>query len=281
MTLVRASVQVSEGNKQVTGLRKEDFVLLVDERPVPIDFFGRQSDPLSLLLLLDVSGSMRKYVEQMGRAAQQAMKPLQAEDRVATMIFSRQAELREDFTSDRRLIEQAILRSARDENLGGGTAINAALMQAAQLFDKSDADFEKGRRAIVILTDNLSLNYQSPDEDVIRELQNRNVVMDAIVVGKGKRPEPVKAGRYVNPDFTPADVFHIADETGGEAVRAEHVEATFAPMLERIRTRYELQFRPQSVGGNHFHKLRVTLSPEAQKQHPKAVIRTRSGYFGE
>ena len=68
----------------------------------------------------------------------------------------------------------------------------------------------------MILTDNLGLNYKSPDEPVIYDLNAGDSVLNAIVSGKGKRPEAISGGTYRNPDFTSPDVFSIAEQTGGE-----------------------------------------------------------------
>ena len=56
----------------ITGLTAQDFVVREDDRPQPIVYFGREKEPLRLLAVLDVSGSMRKYVEQVATVARQA-----------------------------------------------------------------------------------------------------------------------------------------------------------------------------------------------------------------
>jgi hypothetical protein len=97
-------------------------------------------------------------------------------------------------------------------------------------------------------------------------------------VGKAKRPEPSTPGHYTNPDFTPPDVFKIADETGGEAVKAEKSAEVFPEMIERIRTRYGMQYRTPE-GAQGFRHVRVELSPEAKLKYPDAVVRARKGYY--
>jgi VWFA-related protein len=137
------------------------------------------------------------------------------------------------------------------------------------------------RHAILIVTDNLGLNYQASDEKVIRSLYNADTVLNAIVVGKARRPEPERSGRYTNPDFTIADVFKIAEQTGGEAVKAVEAGRAFSEMIERIRTRYALHYKPPEARAGTFRRIRVELTPEARKRYPEAVIRHRSGYYAE
>src|SRR6478735_8372433 len=69
---VRVDVQVVEGKQVIPNLGAADFEIFDDEQAQPLLRFGRDSDPLSLVILLDVSGSMKKYVRQMSEAAKGA-----------------------------------------------------------------------------------------------------------------------------------------------------------------------------------------------------------------
>ena len=61
---VRVDVQVIQDGELITGLPHRISWFARMTSPQPIVYFGREKEPLSLLLFLDVSGSMRKYVEQ-------------------------------------------------------------------------------------------------------------------------------------------------------------------------------------------------------------------------
>jgi VWFA-related protein len=274
---VRVDAQVVEGQDVVKDLKQEDFVVYDEKQPQKILYFGRDAEPVSLLLLLDVSGSMKKYVDQVASVARDSLRYLKPGDKVAVMIFSKESMVRSDFTEDFDTVAKAIRNANWEDRLGSGTAINDALLDAAK-FIREKAE-ENGRRSILILTDNLGLNYKDPDEKVIRSLYEADTVLNAMVVGKGERPAPVRPGRYLNPDFTPPDVFHIADETGGEAVKAGRTAATFAEMIERIRTRYSLQYHAPEGATAGFRNIRVELTPAAKLKHPNAEVRARRGYF--
>ena len=106
-----------------------------------------------------------------------------------------------------------------------------------------------------------------------------DVVVDALVVGRGQRPEPPRPGSYVNPDFTPFNVFYIAEETGGEAVRATAADVEFPRMIERIRMRYGLQYRmPDTARPGMARTIRVELAAAAQSRYPNAVLSYRKKY---
>ncbi len=301
---VRVDVQAGEKNRLLSGLAQEDFVVYDEGVPQKILYFGRDSEPLDVLLLLDVSGSMHRYLEQMAATAREALAQLNPQDRVAVMLFSRRAELREEFATDLGRVTAGLKEAVREKRLGSGTQINASIIAAAEYIGKQPAAGDApaprpSRRAILIVTDNQGLNYQAPDEQVLRALYGADTTLNAIVVGPGERPAPPKPGQYVNPDFTPSDVFHLAEETGGEAVKAEKAGESFRQMIERIRTRYILQYRapesaaraagrlaadqPEILEDNPprgvFRRIRVDLSPTARKRYPNAWVRARKGYY--
>jgi VWFA-related protein len=273
---VRVDVQAGEGARLLADLSQNDFAIYDEDQPQRALYFGRESEPLDVLLLLDVSGSMRRHLEQMAASAREALGELRPDDRVALTLFSRNSRSEQDFTTDRQRAAGKIRDAVRVQNLGSGTRINPAILEAAAYIARQQ---EKGRRAILIVTDNQSLNYQSPDEEVIRALLAANTTLNAIVVGKGERPKPDRPGVYVNPDFTPSDVFRIASETGGEAVRAGHAGASFRDMMESVRTRYSVQYAvPAGAAPGSYRRIRVELAPEARRRYPKAWIRARAGY---
>jgi VWFA-related protein len=274
---VRIDVQVTQDGELITGLTKTDFAVFDEGRPQPLTYFGRESEPLSLVLLLDISGSTREYLEQIASVARESLRFLRVRDRVAIMLFARDSRVELGWTDDMTEVAGVLKRSsAYDESLGAGTNINDALLAAGRYIDETAGT--NGRRAILILTDNLGLNYRSPDQPVIDALNEAETVLNAIVVGKGQRPEPVAGGTYRNPDFTSPDVFRIAEQTGGEAVKADKAGRTFSTMIERIRTRYSLHYNMPENAPKGFRRVEVKLTPEARMRYPRAELRHRPRY---
>lgn len=274
---VRVDAQVTQDGELITDLTVKDFVVYEDGKPQPIVYFGREKEPLSLLLVLDVSGSMRKYVEQVASVAKQALRFLRPKDRVAVMVFARQAQVRAEFTEDMTAVADDIRAAASDESVGSATNLNDALLAAAKYMEQKSG--ETGRKALLVLTDNMGLNYRSPDEPVIDALTAGNAVMNAIVVGKGSRPPDQRVnGVYKNPDYTPPNVFKISEETGGETVKADRAGEAFSRMIERIRTRYSLAYNTPQTGKSGFRAIQVELTPTMKLKYPRAEVRARKGY---
>lgn len=278
VSLVRVDLQVTgRNNKEISDFTQKDFIVFDENQPQQIAHFGRESEPLDLLLLLDISGSMRRALEDVAAASRAALAQLRPGDRVGVMLFARRAEVIQPLTEDFRATQSKILDSIYKQNLGSGTLINESLISAADYLKQQPV---KGRRAVLIVTDNEGLNYKSPDAEVVRAMYSADTVMNALVARKGARPAPVNTTRYTNPDFDPPDVYAISEKTGGEAVEGlGKVSEMFQRMIGRIRSRYFIQYpAPQAEPGT-FRRIRVELAPEAKRRNPDATIRARAGYY--
>jgi VWFA-related protein len=279
VSLVKVDFEVVDrGGGAAPDFTKDDFVVFDENQPQPIVHFERQSVPLDLLLLLDISGSMRRSLEDVAAASRAALAQLHPGDRVALMLFSRETKVAQPFTEDFSATQYKILDSIYKQNLGNGTLINESLIAAAGYMKQEPV---RGRRAILIVTDNEGLNYKSPDAEVVRTMFAADTVLNAIVVRKGPRPPAVRSTGYTNPDFAPPDVYRISQQTGGAAVDGiGKVGDVFQRMVESIRSRYFLQYAaPSAELEGKFRHIRVELSPAARRLHPGAVIHAREGYY--
>jgi VWFA-related protein len=275
---VRVDTQVTTGGKAILGLTKDDFLIFDHGAKTPIEYCGQEDESLSVLLLLDVSGSMKRFVQQMSKAAQRALSFLNAADRAGVMIFSKETQLTLPLTTSLKEAAREIDLSVTEHKLPSGTAINAALLDAATALRTDRAEQKRpGRYAILILTDNGSLNYRVPDEQVLRALFEADTTLNALVVGKdrGRRSRTSN-----NEDFTYPDVYKLAEASGGEATGVERADEAFPEMMRAIRQRYALSYRlPEAAKSGTFRPLRVELNAAAKRKYPKAVIRARAGYY--
>jgi len=167
-----------------------------------------------------------------------------------------------------------MVNSIYKTNLGSGTLINEAVVAAADYLKRSDP---KGRRAILIVTDNKSARQSVSDAEVVRAVQDANTVLNAIVVGDPE--ETMAPARYQRPNSGLPDVFAYAKATGGDAVRANKVALVFANMVDKIRTRYNAEYAMPTSEPGSFRKIRVELSQAARQRHPGAMLQARDGYY--
>jgi VWFA-related protein len=275
---VRLDVQVVEGRRVAGDLAKRDFRVFDEDKAQELAYFGRETDPLWVALLMDISGSMRRKLGQMAAASRQALAVLRPGDHVAILLFAGTMGVHLDFTENFSHAAAALSSAQRVDDLGSSTAINAAIVEAAGWM-RQRLEGKPGRRAIVVLTDNRSLNYKVADAAVIEALYSADAVLNAIVPEGARPPPPPPRGVELNPDFTPPDVFLLAAETGGEVLRSEKAGEAFREMMERVRTRYSLHYRaPEGTPGS-FRRVRVQLSEEARRAHRRAEVRARAGYY--
>ena len=268
-----------QGKDLVKDLTKDDFTVTDEGQGQQLVSFSHGDEPLNLILLLDISGSMQSYIEQISKTARSALAHLRPGDRVAIMVFAKTSAVHQDFSDNLGETARQIANAVENHDVGVTTQINSAVVDAAR-YMQEHAD-PTGRHAILILTDNLSMSYQLTDGQVIRELNKADTVFNAIVTGRAIRPKPPGPGMFPNPDMTPANVFHLAEETGGEWVKVGRADETFNEMIERIRSRYMLIYHAPASTPGSFRHVTVSLSEAAKKKYPEAELRARSGYYAQ
>ena len=279
---VRVEVQVTDlDGAPIHGLAAPDFVVTDEDRVQQLVSCDQASERASLVLLMDVSGSMQPHLQTITHDAEQALRVLSPGDRVAIMVYAKTAETHQDFNDNLAETARQIPLAITGHDVGFTTNINSAVLVAADLIEKradtmNGHSIDPGRRAILIITDNLGMNRLLPDDVVIRELYRAETSLNAIVVGRAIRPGPDEGK---NSELTPADVYHLAEETGGDVIHADVSEQAFRTMIERIRFRYTLAYRAPQASPGSFRRIHVDLTPDARRRFPTAVLRARTGYY--
>jgi VWFA-related protein len=301
-TLVRVDVQVlDQDNRAVTRLDKEAFVLREQGQVRAIKNFVREEMPIDLLFLIDVSGSMRPHVERMAEAAHQSLPSLREEDRVAVMVFDRQARLRMPFRAGSAEGRRELDNLLRTERFNGGTDITRAMHEAAKFMKKQGR--KEARRAVVLLTDDQT-EFEADPYGVGRALNDADTVLSALLVpavvprGMGRRPGAWGRGGVTigipgipgagggrrgpvgmnGPRLSSAGSAEIAQESGGDSLPADSA-AALETTLNRIRQRYALYFNlPAGVREGDERRLHIALEATVKQRYPLAELRYRKTY---
>lgn len=180
VSLVRVDVQVLDSaGRAVTGLHREDFLLREDSREREIRNFANENMPADVLILVDVSTSMRPHVERVAAASREALNVLGPEDRVAMMVFDRQVRTRMPFraaNSQEALNEFG--RLLNQESFSGGTDITRALFEAANFMRRSAR--KEARRAVVILTDDQT-EFNRDEYGLVRAMTAADTVVSLLL----------------------------------------------------------------------------------------------------
>ncbi len=181
VSLVRVDAQVLDGsNHSIANLIAQDFVLRDEGKVREIRNFARENMALDVLILIDVSGSMRPNVERIASASRQAMDVLRDEDRVGIMVFDRQTRIRMPLRKGRESVEQEFQTLLRQEKFKGGTDITRALYDAADYMSRNGR--KEARKTIIIVTDDQTESMFQVDEfGVGRALASADTVLNALL----------------------------------------------------------------------------------------------------
>ncbi len=263
VSLVHVDTEVlSKDGRIVSGLTLKDFRIFDEGREQKILSLSSEDQPLDLILLFDVSGSMRPNVQKVAEAARRATAQLRKGDRVAIMCFNLGVTVSTPFVEDIDAVATGVEGVLR-LRFGGGTAIRAAIYSAAQRFIQEPKSGR--RRAILVITDNVGM--PGSEMTVVRNLWEADAVVSALIVSS-KGAKPVKGG-MVDP---------LAEKSGGDTVKATDPGASFIEMIQRIRSRYSLYYATPEGQAGTFHSIRVELAPEAHAQNPGAKLAARRSY---
>jgi Ca-activated chloride channel homolog len=274
---VYGTVTDREG-RLVPNLAREDFEVRDNGKPQPITVFSNDVQPITVVMMLDRSGSMRGNFGLVVAAAEAFVRRLEPGDKARIGSFAEHVQIDPaNFTTDQEEMIR-ILRSGLQPP--GPTplwnAVDAAISSLRE---------QEGRRVVLVFSDgadapmNFRLNNHSI-MDVMRRAQQENVMVYAIGLQSTLLQSPssgrggFSAGglRSLRPD--PA-LSMIAEDTGGgyfEMNRAENLESTFAGVADELHHQYALGFEPPKLD-DRMHKVEVKVGKPGMK------ARARKEYF--
>ena len=266
-------------------LTREDFEVREDGKVRPLTIFASETQPITLVVMLDKSGSMRASYGLVRAGAEALVRRLTAGDRARIGTFSSKVVMEpEDFTNNQDGLI-SILRSG-DRPEGPTPLWNAASEAIAAL------STQQNRRVILLFTDgadnpgNLKTTNLSV-MDVMERAQRDDVMVYAIGL-ESRNPPPMGGGGMprggLSGGFGGGNAFGIqrpdpglptiAGETGGgyfELRNAEDLAGTFTRVAEELHRQYALGFEPANLDGKT-HKLEVKV------KKPGLKVRARKNY---
>jgi Ca-activated chloride channel family protein len=281
---IYTTVTDGEG-RLVPDLAREDFEIYDNGKLQPISVFASENQPVTVVMMLDRSGSVRANFALVEQAAEAFVRRLSSEDRARVGSFSTTVKLDpEEFTSDyEKLI--GIIRSELQP--AGPTplwnAVNVAM---------SALRGQEGRRVVLVFTDGVDdpRNFNGDrvsHKDVMRRAQAEDVMvygigLESLVPYGGRRaPLPGRGSIGLEPRMISQKpdegLAKLAAESGGgyfELAKAEDLRATFRQVAEELHRQYALGFEPAKLDGK-LHKLEIKV------KKPGMTARARKSYVAE
>jgi Ca-activated chloride channel homolog len=251
---------ITDSDRQYVDLSVEDLVVTEDGVEQKIDAFHEAVAPVSIVLALDASGSMRKSAGEVVEAAREFVASLRPEDSLAPLLFADEAVFTHDLTTDR----DTALKAIESYQAIGGTALYDAIADSLARLKRVE-----GRRAIVVLTDGRDENNPGTApgstrtlNDVLKLLKETDASVFAIGLGtKVDRDTLDQLARLSGGEaYFPADV---------SALRAE-----YRRIVENLRRRYVLSYTSTNPARNGAWR-DVQIRPRSSD----IIVTSRGGYF--
>src|SRR4051794_38484976 len=285
---VYATVTGARG-RLVPDLTRDDFAVDDNGKRQALTLFSNDVQPITLIMLLDRSGSMKPNLELEEQAAEAFVHAMLPGDKARVGSFAKNIQIDpEDFTSDRDTLIK-ILRTEL-QNDGPTPLWNAVDRGIDKLL------IEQGRRVILVFTDGVDepLNFSNHNKslkDVMKRAEEDDIMVYAIgLAGQNGMPmgrDPGRGQGGMNPgafgglggrgmahgnqgggpqaEKPDEGLPKIAAATGGgyfELTSPRDLAATFARVAEELHHQYALGFTPEKLDGK-MHELALHLSNPA------------------
>ena len=285
--------------RPLASLQPADLRVLEDGVEQKIVSFSRDELPLSVVLLFDLTDTVRPVLKPLAKGARALLEHLKPQDEVAVMVFSSSAQLLQDFTTDRVLAARAVERASRMES-ADATFLNEDVVEAlAQLRAVRN---QQSRRVLLWLTDGtanipndemrqkhgrLAPVYLHTEKEAERALLSSDAVVTGVIEESELTEREIMSARF-SVDYLlqsnmhpPGDIRRFAQLTGGSMVSTSgsKTNARLAALLDELRARYAIGYRPSEGRAGAYRSVRVQLTPEAAARLGKVTLTTRAGYY--
>ncbi len=270
--VVRVFVTVTDRDgRLVTSLAQSDFEIRDEGKPQPITLFDNTPQPVRLVVMLDVSGSMEGNLQLLRAAAGELFTRLRPDDLVRVGAFGHEITISE-FTRDAGELRRALPTSIAPD---APTPLWRALDQAMDGFDKEDPE----RRVILVLSDGkdsgtfgFNQKFMSQAEVIDRARRDDVMVYAIGMRSRSRQRPPIGVGpgglrAALVEDLPDPGLARVAEETGGGYVEIKYGEdlgVAFAQVADELHGQYLMGFAPPRRDGK-VHEIDVRVTPKGMK----------------
>jgi VWFA-related protein len=309
---LNATVRDRRTSRTVSNLRKQDFSISENHVQQELTHFSPVDTPFNLLLLLDISGSIREQFHIVQEASIRFTEMLRPKDRIAVAVFNSRFKLLSDFTNDRHQLSRAIYEASP----GGGTAFYDAMYRSVNSIFRGIS----GRKAIVVFTDGVD-NQNQPGQrqhgsritfpELFSAIEESDITIYSIfldteadnpsvnmgggggtaqiiidILGGGGWPgsSGPRRGRVSRPSESELyanarkELNEMAEQTGGQMYsprQAADLNGVYRQIVDELSVQYSLGYYSSNpTEDGQFRRISVRIPNK-----PDYVVRTRRGYY--
>jgi VWFA-related protein len=282
---VLCSVRDKKGGL-IGNLSKDDFTLLEDGKPQIIKYFARETDlPLTIGLLIDISGSQARLIEDERHAAYEFFSQvLRKKDMAFLISFGPEAELLQDFTNSPRLLEEALKGLHVESGVGGlhpGPVPTASQPRGTVLYDavylaaNDRLQKEVGRKAMVLITDGMDQGSRLKKEAAIEAAQKADSIIYSIYYVD--HSAYYGAGGISIGGVSDGALKQMSEDTGGRLLKVSgknRLSDIFTQIQEEMRSQYAVGFTSSNdKKDGSFRRIEIRTKDKNLK------VQARKGYY--
>jgi len=266
--LVTVPVTITDDfNRPVTGLDRENFEVFENKKLQPIKNFSSEDGPVSVGIIMDVSGSMRGKLDRARDAVREFCEESNPQDEFFMVTFSDEPHLATDFTNRPEDLDNALLTA---QSRG-----RTSLLDAIYVGIRKMKEARYSRRALLILSDGGDNHSRYTEHDVKNAVKEADVLIYA--VGTYDRYVTTQE-ELLGPELLQA----VSSVTGGQAytlTNEAELPAVTRSIGTRLRHQYVLAYRPATPARDgKWHKIVVKL--RLPSRWPSMLrVNARTGYY--
>ncbi len=275
---VYATVTDATG-RLVPDLEQADFEIRDNGKAQPLVLFSNAVQPITVVIMLDRSGSMMSHSDVIAHAAQKFVERLLPADRARIGDFSKAIRIHpEDFTSEPAALIGVIRLSLQNDS-NGPSPVWTALERSVEAVGS-----EPGRRVVLFFSDGRNEpgrdQLDTKFDDVLDRALEREVMVYSIgVPGQVAAGGAIVMGKAIGfgSKFVPPDkkLREIAAATGGGFIAfdwAQNLNEAFTRVADELHRQYLIGFTPAKLDGKT-HQIEVAV------KKPGLKARARKSYL--
>jgi len=265
--LVLVPVTVTDSmSRLVTGLEKDNFVLMDNGEKQAIQHFSSEDAPISLGVIFDMSGSMVNKIEKARDAVVEFFKTANPEDEFFLIAFNDKPTLIADFTNSVEDVQSKLVYVVPK----GRTA----LLDSIYLGITKMRQAKQQRKALLIISDGGDNRSRYTENEIKSMVKEADVQIYAIgIFDQSPRSDEERYG--------PQLLSEVTEVTGGRTFTVDspnQLTEVAGKIGVELRNQYVLGYRPtKPARDGRWRKLRVKLN--TPKGLPQLSVYAKTGYY--
>jgi len=246
----------NKGGWFIDGLKRDDFIVYDDREARDLAFFESEEYPVTVVMLLDSSGSMADSMVYLQTASAKFLSSLRENDKVSLYSFGGMLKELAPFTEKKSELVDQIERIYAD----GGTPLYDAVVRGVKLLTKVS-----GRKALLLFTDGADTTSRLSYESVAHRCGRSSVPVFTIGCGEAVKNHAIR--KLLDA---------LSTNSGGQSLYVENtrnLEKAFAKISDVLRTTYHAGYYANRQPDGKWHDVSVEV------KSGRWIVYTRNGYY--